>query len=73
MENKIGLPQQCIDTGKALKDAYGRDRALIFIQGNIDSLSEAYEQIRRKDTQLKLRIALQVDFWAQVLDSTETK
>ena len=50
MENKIGLPQQCIDTGKALIDAYGRDRALIFIQGNIDSLSEAYEQIRRKDT-----------------------
>jgi hypothetical protein len=67
----IGMPSQCVETGEALIKVYGEERALKFIDSNIDSIREILALVpTSKDTvKLKLKIALQSDFWSQVKDS----
>ena len=71
MKNSIGMPTQCIGTGEALVKAYGKERALKFIDSNIDSIGEILALVpSTKDTvKLKLKIAVQSDFWTQVKES----
>jgi len=71
MEQPIGMPSQCIGTGKAFLTVFGESRSKVTVQGYIDSLSEAYEEIDKEKIKLRLRIALQIDFWSQVLQSME--
>lgn len=64
-----GMPSQCIDTGEALLKVYGKEKTVKFIQGNIDSLKEAYGLLPKDQVTLRLKLALQSDFWAQTLES----
>jgi len=70
MSNKLGLPIQCQDTGKAYTDAYGYDRAINVIERKIATLRKAHELIDYKNnTQLKIDLACDVDFWCQTKEA----
>jgi hypothetical protein len=71
--NNLGMPIQCIYTRQALVNAYGEDKAVSFIQGNIDSLSLAYYAMKDSgaDASSIMNIAIQSDFWNQTKVATE--
>lgn len=71
MSDKIEMPKQCIDTGKAFIQSYGKARAVQIISNNILGLRLAYGDINKSSTATKLSIAFQLDFWSQVLESTK--
>lgn len=73
MKHQEGMPQQCIDTGKAITGVYGHGRGLEVIESRIESLTEAVELLKyfNADKKLILKIAIQIDFWTQTKESVK--
>lgn len=72
-QQPLEMPSQCTVTGKAFVKVYGKERALETIQRDIDTLQEAYQLLKDNDASvdLRLKIAIQSDFWTQVKQSIE--
>jgi len=71
IKQPIGMPSQCEATAKAFVKAYGKDEAVRQINDNMNSINEILTLLPRHISSLKLRLnlALQSDFWSQVLQS----
>jgi len=70
MNDQLGMPQQCQDTGKAFVTTYGYNRAINVIERKITTLRKAHALIEY-DThmQLKIDLACDVDFWSQTKEA----
>ena len=75
MNTELGMPKQCIDTGRAFVKTYGKERALETTQRNHDTIYEAYELIKGKNTEelnVKSKLGSQAQFWREVNDSIKS-
>jgi len=73
-EQPNGMPQQCIDTGEALVQAYGYDNAIKNIEDNVKTLRTVHDIMKEhapEQIEERLKIALMSDFWDQTLQSLE--
>lgn len=73
--NNLGMPIQCIETGKVFVEVYGKERALDSTQRYRDALYQAYALIEGKnkeELEVKSKIGTQAQFWREVTDSIGT-